>query len=112
MAVVQKYDLTDPKDVDKLNRLLNPAGISVETGMLGLYVLIEKSRYDRFTRRNAGRRTVITQTVRHKVYTLKSEKKSIREIVRLTGVSAGTVMKILKDYEEEPEDNGQLRLDL
>lgn len=109
MAFVKKYDLSDPKDVEKLNKLLNLIGISIEQGLLGLYVLVDKSRFDRYTRRRAGRRTVCTQSVRQKVFTLKSEKKTIREIAADTGISIGTVMKILEDYEEE-EETDQLRL--
>lgn len=109
MAFVKKYDLSDPKDVEKLNKLLNLIGISIEQGLLGLNVLVDKSRFDRYTRRRAGRRTVCTQSVRQKVFTLKSEKKTIREIAADTGISIGTVMKILEDYEEE-EETDQLRL--
>ena len=109
MGFVKKYDLDDPKDVDKLNKLLNPAGISVEKGILHLYVLVDRSRYDRMIRRKAGRRTVQTQSIRNKVFTLRSENTTIREIARQTGISVGTVMRILEDY-EEPEETDQLRL--
>ena len=108
---MEKYDLGDPKDVKKLNSLLNPAGISFQKGILDLYVLIEMSRYERMIRRRAGRRTVQTQHIRNKVFTLKSERKSIREISNLTGISVGSVMNILKDYEEEKESD-QIRLDI
>ena len=108
---MKRYDLGDPKDVEKLNKLLNPAGISIEKGMFDLYVLIEMSRYERMIRRRAGRRTVQTQHIRNKVFTLKSERKSIREISNLTGISVGSVMNILKDYEEE-EEGDQILLDI
>ena len=110
MAFVKKYDLSDPKDVKKLNKLLNLIGVSIEQGLLGLYVLVETSRYECYTRRRAGRRTVQTQDVRQKVFTLKSENKSIRETAGATGISVGTVSNILKDYEEEEEETDQLRL--
>ena len=109
MAFVKQYDLSDPKDVEKLNKLLNLIGISIEQGLLGLYVLVDKSRFDRYTRRKAGRRTVCTQSVRQKVFTLKSENKTIREIAKEAGIAVGTVMKILEDFEEE-EETDQLRL--
>ena len=109
MALVKKYDLGDPEDVKKLNKLLNPVGISFQEGMLDLYVLVETSRYERFTRRNAGRRSVQTQDIRQKVFTLRSENMSVREIAGTVGISIGTVMNILKDY-EEPEKTDQPRL--
>ena len=109
MALVKKYDLGDQKDVKKLNKLLNPAGISFQEGMLDLYVLVETSRYERFTRRNAGRRSVQTPHLRQKVFTLRAENMSVREIAGTVGISVGTVMNILKDY-EEPEDTNLPRL--
>ena len=105
MALVKKYDLGDPKDVKKLNKLLNPIGISVEEGMIDLYVLVETSRYERFTRRNAGRRSVQTPHVRQKVFTLRAENMSVREIAETAGISVGTVANILKDYEKSEETN-------
>ena len=109
MGFVKMYDLGDPKDADKLNKLLNPAGISIETGLTGKYVLVDINRYERFTRRKAGRRTVQTQSIRYKVFTLRSENTPIREIARQTGISVGTVMRIL-EYYEETEETDQLRL--
>lgn len=109
MPYIKQYDLSDPKDVEKLNKLLNLVGISIEQGLLEQYVLVNISRYNRFTRRRAGRRTVCTESIRQKVFTLKSEKKTVREIAGETGISTGTVMKILEDYEEEKETD-QLRL--
>ena len=109
MAFVKKYDLSDPKDVEKVNRILNTAGISVEKGLFDLYILVDQSRYDRFTRRKAGRRTVCTPDIRRKVFTLRSEGRTIREIAGETGISAGTVSAVLEEYEEE-EETDQLRL--
>ena len=105
MAFVKKYDLSDPKDIEKLNKLLNRIGVFIEQGLFGLYVLVDISRYDRFTRRKAGRRTVCTQSVRQKVFTLRSEGRTIREIAGETGISNGSVSSILEDYEEEEETN-------
>ena len=106
-----QYDLTDCKDVERLNKLLNPAGISFEYGLLGLYVLIDRSRYSRYTRRKAGRRASISRNegIRQKVFTLRSEHKSIREIAGEVGISVGIVCEILKEYEEE-EETDQLSL--
>ena len=106
-----QYDLTDCKDVERLNKLLNPAGISFEYGLLGLYVLIDRSRYSRYTRRKAGRRASISRNecIRQKVFTLRSEHRSIRDIAGEVGISAGIVCEILKDYEEE-EETDQLSL--
>lgn len=110
MAFVKQYDLADPKDVRKLNKLLNPYGISYEIGLLNnVYVLVDTVRLSRYTRRRAGRRTVCTESARQKVFALKSDGKTVREIAVEAGISVGTVIKILADYEEE-EETDQLRL--
>jgi transcriptional antiterminator len=110
MIGYKQYELEDAKNISKLNKLLKPFGISFETNLLGVYVLIDMDKYWLSVRRKAGRRTVITQDLRYKVFALKGDHKSLREIARQTGVSTSTVSKILKDWEEEKETE-QLRFD-
>lgn len=99
----KRFDLTDPEAIKSLNALLGSAGISFQENLTGVYVLIDMDRYRRFSRRKAGRRTVITKDIRYQVYTLRSEKNSYQEIARLTSLATGTISKILKDFEEETE---------
>ena len=49
------------------------------------------------------------ERIRQKVFTLRSEHRSIRDIAGEVGISAGIVCEILKDYEEE-EETDQLSL--
>ena len=64
-----------------------------------------------FRSRKAGRRASISRNerIRQKVFTLRSEHRSIRDIAGEVGISAGIVCEILKDYEEE-EETDQLSL--
>jgi hypothetical protein len=109
MIGYKQYELDNAKNISKLNKLLKPFGISFETNLLGVYVLIDMDKYWLSVRRKAGRRTVITQDLRYKVFALKGDRKSIREIARQTGISTATVSKILKDW-KEPEKSGQISL--
>lgn len=49
-----KYELEDRKDVEKLNRLLRPSGISVQYNLFGLYVLVDTDLYKSFSRKKTG----------------------------------------------------------
>jgi hypothetical protein len=104
------YDLRDPKDVKKLNNLLNPAGIHFEYSLLDIYVLIDLDRYTTFSKRKAGRRTIINKQLRLQVFSLRYQKYKLREIAAATNISTATVREILKDYEEEKETD-QLSFD-
>ena len=53
---------------------------------------------------------MITQDLRYKVFTLKSERKSVREITKETGISRATVSLILKDWKED-EETDQIHID-
>ena len=110
MIGYKQYELEDAKNISKLNKLLKPFGISFQTNLLGVYVLIDMDKYWLSVRRKAGRRTVIAQDLRYKIFALKDDHKTLREIARQTGVSTSTVSKILKDWEEE-EETEQLRFD-
>ena len=110
MIGYKQFELDDAKNISKLNKLLKPFGISFETNLLGVYVLIDMDKYWLSVHRKAGRRTVINQNLRYKVFALKGDHKSLREIARQTGVSTATVSKILKDWKEE-EETEQLRFD-
>ena len=107
----RKYDLYDPHDFKKLNKLLNGSGIHFEYNFYSPYVLIDMDRFQVFLKRKAGRRTVITKALRYKVYSLRYEKTPIRTIAESTGISTATVQKILKDY-ELPTSSDQQSLDL
>ena len=110
MIGYKKYELDNRKDVVVLNKLLKPFGISIEKNLFGPYVLIDMDRYQLAVKRKAGRRTVITQDLRYKVFTLKSERKSVREITKETGISRATVSLILKDWKED-EETDQIHID-
>jgi hypothetical protein len=56
----KKYDLNDSKDLKQLNQLLKQAGITFQHNLLGVYVLVDLDHYNLFTKRKAGRRTVVT----------------------------------------------------
>ena len=44
MTIFSQYDLLDIGDIAKLNKLLNPIGISIETGLFdNPYILIDKT---------------------------------------------------------------------
>lgn len=107
----KQYDLRDPKDIRRLNNLLNDAGIHFEQNLYDPYVWINTERFRIFSKRKAGRRTIITTKRRHRVFTLRSQKKPIREIAAATGISTATVRKILKDY-EAPDTGNQMTLDV
>ena len=111
MKGCEKYDLNDPKDMERLNKLLNTAGIHFEKCLFGFYVWIDHDRFGLTVNRKAGRRTIINQTLRYKVYNLRCEKKSLRSIAADTGISTATVRKILKDFNPE-ESTDQLALDI
>lgn len=111
MTGFQKFELDNQKDVCQLNRLFNPFGVSIEDGLFGKYVLVDTGQYDRLMKRKAGRRTVITESLRQKIFTMRSEHRNIREIAAETGVSKATVSKVLEDY-EELEETDQLSLDI
>ena len=72
---------------------------------------IDLDRYRVFSRRKAGRRTLITSQLRQRVYSLHYNKASLREIAKETNISTATVRQILKDYENE-EETEQIKLDL
>lgn len=107
----QAFDLCDRRDIKKLNVLLNRIGIHFEYNLYDPYVWIEMDRFQVFLKRNAGRRTVITTDLRHKVFTLRFEKASIRAIAKDTGISTATVRKILEEY-ELPLNSDQQSLEL
>jgi hypothetical protein len=107
----KKYELNDPNEIRRLNDLLKPSGISVQTNLLDVYIMVDMDRYTLFTKRRAGRRTVITDSLRRRVYALKAENRGIRDISRQTGVSPSTVGRILEDW-EAPEETDQLSLDI
>jgi len=111
MTGFRKYELDDAKDVCQLNRLFSPFGVSIEDGLFGKYILIDTDRYEQQIKRKAGRRSVITEKLRQKIFTMRSEHRNIREIAAETGVSKTTVSKVLMDYEEF-EETDQLRLDI
>ncbi len=49
-------------DVQKLNKLINEIGISIEQGLYDkLHVLADENRFDRYTLSRAGKRQVATQ---------------------------------------------------
>ncbi len=107
----KQYDLRDPQDIRRLNNLLNDAGIHFEQNLYDPYVWINTERFRIFSKRKAGRRTIITTRIRHRVFTLRTQMKPIREIAAATGISTATVRKVLKDY-EAPEIDDKLTLDL
>ena len=111
MTGFRKYELDDPKDVCRMNKLFSPFGVSIEDGLFGKYILVDIARYERMMRSKAGRRSVITEKLRQKIFTMRSEHRNIREIAAETGVSKATVSKVLMDYEELDETD-QLRLDI
>lgn len=111
MKGIRKYDLNDERDLTKLNKLLNSAGIHLERNLFDPYIWIDIDRFETFSKRRAGRRTIISRALRYKVFTLRTDRKSIAEISSASGISTATVRKILKDY-EAPSSTGQQSLDL
>ena len=105
----KSYDLNDPKDRSVLNRMYNRFGAHFETNLLGPYVLVDHDQYQFATKRKAGRKCIINQDLKYKVFSLKSEEKTIRQIAEAAGISTDTVRKILKGYEKE-EETDQLKL--
>lgn len=111
MKGIKKYDLNDARDLVKINKLLNCAGIHLERNLYDPYIWIDMDRFEVFSKRRAGRRTIISRALRYKVYTLRTDHKSIAEIAAASGISTATVRKILKDY-EAPSGTDQQSLDL
>ena len=103
MKSQKRFDPNDPNDLELLNRLLGQAGITFQHHLLGIYVLVDLDRYDLFTKRRAGRRTVISQAVETSILQYRYEGMTIADIAAKTHLSAGTVHKVLKAHPEEDD---------
>jgi uncharacterized protein YerC len=107
---MRKFVLNEPGDLRTLNRLLSCAGISVQPSLLeSFFVLVDEDKFNRVTRRNAGRRTICSVGLIMRVMTMRAEGKTIREIAYETDASAGIVSRIIREhFSEENTVPGQI----
>lgn len=111
MKGYKNYDLDDVGDVKRLNKLLNPAGIFFQDSLLGHSVMVDLDRYDRITKRKAGRRTVITQSLIMTIMQYRSEGMTVVEISEKTHVSKGIVCKVIRENSgEDPHPENQITI--
>jgi hypothetical protein len=108
----KKYDVNDSKDLKQLNQLLRQAGVTFQHNLLGVYVLVDLDHYNLFTKRKAGRRTVVTPAVKASILQYRYEGMKITDIAARTHLSIGTVHKVLKEHPEEDDCiEGQMSFD-
>jgi hypothetical protein len=91
------YELENPDDVSRMNKLLNQYGIHFEYNLLNqLYVIVDKRMLQRNSQATAKPRK-ITKETRIEVLRMRAEGATVRQIAEKLSISIGSVSNILKD---------------
>lgn len=95
--MIETFEVINEKDIQDFNSKIGKIGITVGHDLLGSPIIYVdyKILEDSFGLRPAGKRTRITEEMRAEVLSLHSSGMNYRKISEITGISLGSITKIV-----------------